>query len=80
MFLDLFSGDNFFTGSFIEYLFPMKSIQEHLRQLLQTVPTSNMLQSPLCIVALYEHSKQSANKPSPRCQSKRHIALPLFNY
>ena len=33
----------------------MKSIQEHPRQLLQTVPASKMLQVPLCLDALFEH-------------------------
>ena len=47
----------------------MKSIQEHLRQLLQMVPTSSMLQVHLCLYALLEHFKQS-----PRCQSKTYIA------
>ena len=50
--------------SFIERLIPIKSIQEHLRQLLQTVPTSKKLQAPLCLNALFEHFKQSANKLS----------------
>ena len=35
------------TASFIEKLIQIKSIQEHLRQRLQTVPTSYMLQFPL---------------------------------
>ena len=51
----------------------MKIIQEHLRQLLQTVPTSKMLQVPLCVDAIFEHFKQSANKPSPRCKLKSYI-------
>ena len=42
----------------------MKSIQEHLRQLFQTVPTSMMQQVPLCLGGLFEHFKQNANKPS----------------
>ena len=46
----------------------MKSIQEHLRQLLQMVPTSLMLQVNLRLDALFKHFKQSANKLSPRCQ------------
>ena len=54
----------------------MKINQEHLRQLLQTVPTSKMLQVPLCLDALFEHFKQSTNKQSPRCQSKSYIAPP----
>ena len=33
--------------------------------LLQTVPTSKILQVPLCLDVLFEHFKQSANKPSP---------------
>ena len=33
----------------------MKSIHKHLRQLLQMVPTSWMLQVPLCLDALFEH-------------------------
>ena len=37
----------------------MKSIEEHLRQLLQTDPTSKMLQVPLCLDVLFEHFKQS---------------------
>ena len=37
----------------------MKSIQEHLRQLLQMVSTSKMLQDPLCLDALFEHFKQA---------------------
>ena len=52
----------------------MKSIQEHLRQLLQTVSPSKMLAVPLCLDALFGHFKQSANKPSPRCQSRSYIA------
>ena len=39
----------------------MKIIQEHLRQLLQTVPTYKMMQFHLCIDALSEHFKQNAN-------------------
>ena len=35
--------------------FSMKSIQEHLLQLLQMVPASKMLQVPLYIDALFEH-------------------------
>ena len=35
----------------------MKIIQEHLRQLLQTVLTSKMMQIPLCLDALFEHFK-----------------------
>ena len=35
----------------------MKSIQEYLRQLLQTIPTSKTLQVPLCLDALFEHFK-----------------------
>ena len=54
----------------------MKSIHEYLCQLLQTVPTSKMLQVPLCLDALFEHFKQSANKQSPRCQSKVTLHLP----
>ena len=41
----------------------MKSIHEYLRQLLQRVPTSKMLQVPLCLDAPFEHFEQSANKP-----------------
>ena len=43
----------------------MKSIQEHLLQLLQMVPTSYLLQAPLCLDALFEQckQKQKANKP-----------------
>ena len=37
----------------------MKSIQEHLRQLFQTVPTSKILKVPLCFDAFFEHFKQS---------------------
>ena len=40
----------------------MKSIQEHLRQLLQTVPTSKMLQVPLRLDAIFEHFKQIINE------------------
>ena len=58
----------------------MKSIQEHLRQLLQTVPRSKMLQVTLRYDAPFEHFKQGTNKQSPRWQSKRYIAPPLFNY
>ena len=50
--------------SFFEKLILIKSIQEHLSQLLQTVPTSKMLQVPLCLDALFELLKQSVNKPS----------------
>ena len=42
----------------------MISIQKHLRQLLQTV-SSKMLPIILCLDALFEHFKQSANKPIP---------------
>ena len=59
--------------------YPMKSIQEHLRQLLQIFSTAKMLQVPLCLDSLFEQFKQSANKPRPRCQSKRYIAPPKFN-
>ena len=48
----------------------MKSIQEHLRQLLQMVRTSQMLQVPLCLDALFEHFMQSTNEPSQRCSQK----------
>ena len=48
----------------------MKIIQEHLRQLL-TVPTPKMLQVPLCLDALFEHFKQSANKPSLKMSVKK---------
>ena len=58
----------------------IESIQKHLRQLLQTVPTSKMLQVPLCLDTLCEHFKQSANKPSLRCQSKSYNSPPWFNY
>ena len=58
---------------------PMKSIQEHLRQLLQTVSPSKMLAIPLCLDALFGHFKQSSNKPSQRCQSRCYIAPPKFN-
>ena len=37
----------------------MKIIQEHLRQLLQTIPTSKMLQVHLCFDALFGHFKQA---------------------
>ena len=40
----------------------MKSIQEHLHQLLQTVSPPKMLAIPLCLDALFVHFKQSANK------------------
>ena len=79
MFLGLFSRDNVLLRHLSKKLIPMKSIQEHLRQLLQTVPTSKMLQVPLCMDALFEHFKQSANKPSSRCLSKSYIAPPQFN-
>ena len=45
--------------------------QEHLHQLLQTVSPPKMLAIPLCLDALFVHFKQSANKTSPRCQSKK---------
>ena len=45
----------------------MEIIQKYLRQLLPTVPTSKMLQVPLCLDALFEHFKQRANNSSPRC-------------
>ena len=38
----------------------MKSIREHLRQLLQTISPSMMLAIPLCLDALFRHFKQSA--------------------
>ena len=69
-----------FTASFIEKLILIKSLKGHLRQLLQTVPTSNMLQVPLRLDALFEHFNESANKPSPRCQSKSYNAPRLFKY
>ena len=34
--------------------YPMKSIQEHLRQLLQIFSTSKTLQVPLCLDSLFE--------------------------
>ena len=83
MFLDLFSLKLFTTLS-NENLLPMKRIQKHLRQLLQTVSTSKMLGIHLCLDALFGHFKQSANKPSPTCQSKSNIATKamdgLFKY
>ena len=48
----------------------MKCIQEHLSQLLQAVTPSKMLAIFLCLDALFGHFKQSANRQSPRCQSK----------
>ena len=53
MFLELIFRDNFLRRHFFENLIPMKSVQEHLRQLLQMVPTSKMLQLTLCIDALF---------------------------
>ena len=38
----------------------MENIQEHLRQLLQTFPTSWMLQIHMCIDAPFEHVKEGA--------------------
>ena len=49
----------------------MKSVQEYIRQLLQTVPTSKMLQVPLCLDALFEHFKQSANKTKSKMSVKK---------
>ena len=49
----------------------MISIQEHLRQLLQTVSPSKMLPITLSLDAPLGLFKLSANKPSPRCQSKK---------
>ena len=54
----------------------MKSIQEHLRQLLQTVPAFKMLQVPLCLDALFEHLRQSANKPIQDVSQKVTLHLP----
>ena len=54
--LELIFRNNFL---YIEELILMKSIQEHLRQLPQTDPTSNMLQVALCLDVLFEHFKQS---------------------
>ena len=49
----------------------MKSIQEQLRQLLQTVPIVKMLQVPLYLDAIFEHSKQNADKPSLKMPVKK---------
>ena len=49
----------------------MKSIQEHLRQLLQTVPTPKVLWAPLCLDALFE-------QPSPRYQSNNTLHRPYL--
>ena len=54
----------------------VKSIQEHLCQLHQTVSPSKMLAIPLCLDALFGHFKQGANKQNPRCQTKSYIAPP----
>ena len=53
------------------------------RTLPPTSPNSFTIQDagePLCLDALFGHFKQSSNKPSPRCQSRRYIAPPKFNY
>ena len=66
------------TFLFSETVFGMKAVEKNKPELLQTVPTSKMLQSTLRIDALFEHFKQSANKLSQLCQSKSYIALLLF--
>ena len=48
-------------------------IQEHLRQLLQTVSPSKMLQITLCLDALFGHFY----KPIPRCQSKSYNSITI---
>ena len=57
----------------------MKRIQEHLRQLLQTVSPSKMLVIPLCSDALFGHFKQSWNKPSPNLITKAMDGLFKYN-
>ena len=50
---------------------PMKTIQEHLRQLLQNVSSSKMLPITLCLDALFGYFKQSANKPKSKMPVKK---------
>ena len=78
MFLELFFAIAFYYIVYRETS-PMISIQEHLRQFLQTVSPSKMLPITLitlCLDALFGHFKRCAYKPSPRCQSKSYIAPP----
>ena len=65
MYLELFSREHFLLHHFSKSLILMKSIQEHLRQLLQSVPAVTSLHR-----CAFEQFKQRANKASPRCQSK----------
>ena len=53
---------NSFTTSFIETILQIKSIQEHLHQLLQTVSPSKMLAISLCLDVLFRHFNQSTNQ------------------
>ena len=73
-FLELIFRYNFLMrhiSSYIEKHITMKSenVQEHLRRLLQTAPTSKMLQVPLYLDAFFERFKQSANNPSRKVTS-----------
>ena len=54
----------------------MKVVKKNNCQLLQTVPTSGLLQLSLSPDAIFENFKQSANKLSQMCQSKSYIACP----
>ena len=58
----------------------MKSIQEHLRQLLKTVSPSKMLVIPLYLDALLDILSKAHKNQSSRCQSKSYISPPKFNY
>ena len=54
MFFTLIFGDNFFITNFSKLCFGMKVVEKNLRQFLQMVPLSKMLQLTLRIDALFE--------------------------
>ena len=66
MFLELIFRDSIFPQYLSKILY-----QEHLHQLLQTIPISKMLQFPLCIDELFEHFKQSTNKSRSKMSVKK---------
>ena len=73
MFLELILWNSFSSIIFWRKSYLMKSIQEHLSFIFQTVPISKMLQLSLCIYVFFRYFKQSANKPSPKCKSRCYI-------
>ena len=76
MFLELFFRNSFF----LHHLSNNFSDDKYSGTPLPTSPNSKTIQdvaiTQLCLDALFGHFKQSANKPSLRCQSKSYIAPP----